>query len=336
MTSKRDNTLDCACGILIIHMILGHIFQWPQLTTTHFYQWMNILYFFMPWFFFKAGIFYKKTPVKKVFSTSFHRLIVPFIALSLIGHAFLCISLVQEGGHTWQDFLINPMKDILLLGSTTGNFPLWFLLSLFFTKILYSLLNTQIPPTYITGISCLSCLVIYWIHIQYPTYLPNTVCGLFFFSIGYQLQELQYKRIIFFLSALIYISTLILTPSFVDMRSNLLLSGYYQIWLIGAIAGCITLNNICSSAKKHLPPILCTIGYRVHTAEEEKQAEKEHERCKAEYEKEKEELDRLYELERQARKESLQYIENCCGDIYKEEFYKLKYCSTVVYMVPRA
>ena len=238
MTSERDNTLDCACGILIIHMILGHIFQWSQLTATHFYRWMNILYFFMPWFFFKAGIFYKKTPVKKVISTGFRRLIVPFIALSLIGHAFLCISFVQEGGHTWQDFLISPIKDILLLGSTTGNFPLWFLLSLFFTKILYSLLNTQIPPTYITGTSCLSCLAIYWFHIQYPNYLPNTVCGLFFFSTGYQLRGLQYKRTLFFLSALIYISTLILTPSFVDMRSNSLLSGYYPIWLIGAIAGC--------------------------------------------------------------------------------------------------
>ena len=64
-----------------------------------------------------------------------------------------------------------------------------------------------------------------------------------------------------------------------------------------------------------------SIGYREHTAEEEKQAEKEYERCKAEYEKEKEELDRLYELERQARKESLQYIENCCGDIYKLSFH---------------
>ncbi len=64
-----------------------------------------------------------------------------------------------------------------------------------------------------------------------------------------------------------------------------------------------------------------SIGYRVHTAAEEKQAEKEYERCKAEYEKEKEELDRLYELERQARKESLQYIENCCGDIYKLSFH---------------
>lgn len=64
-----------------------------------------------------------------------------------------------------------------------------------------------------------------------------------------------------------------------------------------------------------------SIGYREHTAEEEKQAEKEYERCKAEYEKEKEELNRLYELERQARKEAFQYIENCCGDIYKLSFH---------------
>ena len=64
-----------------------------------------------------------------------------------------------------------------------------------------------------------------------------------------------------------------------------------------------------------------SIGYRKHTAEEEKQAEKEYERCKAEYEKEKEELDRLYELQKQARKEAFQYIENCCGDIYKLSFH---------------
>ena len=64
-----------------------------------------------------------------------------------------------------------------------------------------------------------------------------------------------------------------------------------------------------------------SIGYREHTAAEEKQAEKEYERCKAEYENEKEELDRLYELERQARKEAFQYIENRCGDIYKLSFH---------------
>ena len=60
-----------------------------------------------------------------------------------------------------------------------------------------------------------------------------------------------------------------------------------------------------------------SIGYRKHSAEEEMQAEKEYERCKSEYEKEKEELNRLYELQKQARKEAFQYIENCCGDVYK-------------------
>lgn len=64
-----------------------------------------------------------------------------------------------------------------------------------------------------------------------------------------------------------------------------------------------------------------SIGYREHTAEEEKQAEKEYKRCKAEYEKEKEELNRLYELQKQAKKEAFQYIENCCGDIYKLSFH---------------
>ena len=64
-----------------------------------------------------------------------------------------------------------------------------------------------------------------------------------------------------------------------------------------------------------------SIGYREHTAEEEKQAEKEYERCKAEYDKEKEELNRLYELQRQAKKEAFQYIENCCGYIYKLSFH---------------
>ena len=60
-----------------------------------------------------------------------------------------------------------------------------------------------------------------------------------------------------------------------------------------------------------------SIGYREHTAEEEKQAEKEYERCKAEYDKEKKELDKLYELQKQDRKEAFQYIENLSGNVYR-------------------
>ena len=59
------------------------------------------------------------------------------------------------------------------------------------------------------------------------------------------------------------------------------------------------------------------IGFRPHTNEEEIVAEKEYERCKAEYDKEKKELDKLYELQKQDRKEAFQYIENLSGDVYR-------------------
>ena len=59
------------------------------------------------------------------------------------------------------------------------------------------------------------------------------------------------------------------------------------------------------------------IGFREHTNEEEILAEKEYERCKAEYDKEKKELDKLYELQKQDRKEAFQYTENLSGDVYR-------------------
>ena len=59
------------------------------------------------------------------------------------------------------------------------------------------------------------------------------------------------------------------------------------------------------------------IGFRPHTNEEEMLAEKEYERCKAEYDKEKIELDKLYDLQKQDRKEAFQYMENLSSHIYR-------------------
>ena len=61
-----------------------------------------------------------------------------------------------------------------------------------------------------------------------------------------------------------------------------------------------------------------SIGYREHTAEEEKQAEKEYERCKAEYDKERAKLNELYDQQKATRKEAFQYMKNCCADIYRQ------------------
>ena len=61
-----------------------------------------------------------------------------------------------------------------------------------------------------------------------------------------------------------------------------------------------------------------SIGYKEHTAEEEKQAEKEYERCKAEYDKERAKLNELYDQQKAARKEAFQYMKNRCEDMYRQ------------------
>ena len=60
------------------------------------------------------------------------------------------------------------------------------------------------------------------------------------------------------------------------------------------------------------------IGYREHTPEEEIQAEKEYERCKAEYDREKIILNKLYDQQKAVRTEAFQYMKNCCADIYRQ------------------
>lgn len=49
----RDFSLDWISGLLILHMIIGHIAGWVGID----YVVNQILFFFMPWFFFKGGCF---------------------------------------------------------------------------------------------------------------------------------------------------------------------------------------------------------------------------------------------------------------------------------------
>ena len=58
---KRIVSLDIITGILIIHMIFGHIMRFAHCIDTDLYHYTSILLsFFMPWFFFKSGMFYKE------------------------------------------------------------------------------------------------------------------------------------------------------------------------------------------------------------------------------------------------------------------------------------
>ena len=62
--NKRVSHIDAVSGLLIIYMIIIHVIQFSKFTTA-----LRLLYplsFFMSWFFFKSGMFYKDKTHKKI------------------------------------------------------------------------------------------------------------------------------------------------------------------------------------------------------------------------------------------------------------------------------
>lgn len=63
---QRDSSIDNISGLLIIYMILYHIFQMSGFRNAIHSNGMLPLSFFMFWFFYKSGMFYKEKTCKEI------------------------------------------------------------------------------------------------------------------------------------------------------------------------------------------------------------------------------------------------------------------------------
>jgi len=61
---KRQVHLDNVSGLMICYMMLMHILLWKKIPLTNDSIWLEPLKFFMFWFFFKSGMFFKLKPTK--------------------------------------------------------------------------------------------------------------------------------------------------------------------------------------------------------------------------------------------------------------------------------
>ena len=236
----RDNSIDVVAGLLIVHVILGHIFQWAHMNS--FYAPVNrVLIFFMPWFFFKSGMYFKDKPINQVLLNT-KRLLLPFAVFSLIGQFFWSIMMFVDGDRVISHYLLSPFNTFFAEGAINGNLPLWFLLTLCVVQCVYSL--AQSKRGLVLVVSLLVAYLLNEIGYSKPYLLANCCSGLFFYSAGHILKEYQYKTPIALLSMVIGIAILFMFPSIVDMRSNQLLSGNYLIWCIYSIVAIITFNNL--------------------------------------------------------------------------------------------
>lgn len=244
---KRQIHLDCISGMLIVHMIMVHI----SATCDVDYTWEKIiLFFYMPWFFFKSGMFFHHKDTKLCFKSNYHRLLVPFIVFSIIGLIPFWLDLYLREIFDISWYLSAP-KILITNGNFPGNIALWYLLSLFIIKIGYNYFAT-IKGMWIKllflSISLSTPIIFYRLTFE-NIFIPHTFCGLFFFLCGVYLRDIQFKNEVFLFSIIALIIMEYISPSAVSIYNNLLENGIYEMWYPASLAGIIAINNIA----KHLP-----------------------------------------------------------------------------------
>lgn len=157
-----------------------------------------VLFMYMPWFFFKAGMYIKAQPLRETLPNAYSRLIVPWIIFGVL--ALIILSPVTIGTFDsiteWSEWVFQTTVADMAM---PGNAALWFLISLFACRLIASIVPlshmTWAYATAIIGfIGALLC------HANPPQLwdklllFPNIFMAVFFYASGYILHKKQYDR----------------------------------------------------------------------------------------------------------------------------------------------
>lgn len=245
--------MDLISGLFMIQIIFLHIFQFANLTENKTFSFvMQVLFFFMPWFYFKSGYFYTRTETPftdYVFNKS-RKLLIPFLSFAFIGFIIaLPFNIYFDDRPVWRIIASFPYSILRNGNGGIGNLPLWFLLSLFFTVVGYYIIDKLSMKWVIVLFPLIGYIIVNY-NIQLPLGLSNLFLGIMFYSFGNiyrNIENTKFSGHIIWISIIIYLITQLFCFSTLDFRSLELLEGNYFVYLISSIAGIIV---ICYLAKK--------------------------------------------------------------------------------------
>lgn len=262
----RHQYLDNLTGLLIIQMIfLCHvrIIAVGVPDDSILYHLQYFLVFFMPWFFYKSGMFYSHRDVKDALIKDTKKLLIPFVIYVIYAYAIQVLCIV--GRHeplTANKLLMEQLQNLISYASVPWNQPLWFLVSLFLVRILYNVAEPLINKYVIILSSLLVAFLCRDINIYANFWIGTTFQCLFFYGLGHVLKESQYKKSFFLSAILIY--TLCYCFSWIhewDARiNNVAEDDYYLLTIVVIVAGIIVFNNIFKRFLNYNIPILNFIG----------------------------------------------------------------------------
>lgn len=183
MKKERIEFIDLAKGVCILLVVAVHILPW----FGERFSFLSCLR--MPLYFCLSGLFYKgyggfrRLALKKV-----NKLLVPFIAWYLIGYVvYYAGRLISPSGEASFHIL-----DILYRNEIF-NLPIWFLLCLFWSNLLYSIICRLLKKWYLRLAGVLLVASVGWIMMECEVfnlfYFGTSMTCLPFFYMGYALKR---------------------------------------------------------------------------------------------------------------------------------------------------
>ena len=265
---ERNHAFDILCGICIIRMVTLHIMAFCGKENVDWWQEvMQWSYFFMSFFFFKAGYFNKGTGAndKEYFIDRCKRLLIPYLSAGCIGAAvyFAFYPTLSAKYQGW----VEPLQadHIWTNSSFYGNGPVWFLFSFFCVYILVHYIEKVKHLHWITvTFPLLSYLLWTWGN---PLWMSanNVFIATFFFYLGrfwHFLMERHTKKRMAALSVVFTLAFVCLNftvPGKYVMSHNEF-AGNPLMAVIDAVFALCGLSGLLLTARPFRIPGLCFIG----------------------------------------------------------------------------
>jgi len=142
--------------------------------------------FFMPWFFYKAGMLFRIRPTREYIKYDVNKLLKPLFTWTLLAYLAGVFESMIDGGLSFHAMTYSVVRSFFLKGSLTPNFPLWFLLTFFFVRQIGNISLKHLHPLVVALAGLFVSYVCYKTHFRLmPLWISNTGSGLCFFSLGY-------------------------------------------------------------------------------------------------------------------------------------------------------
>ena len=255
---KRNQSIDVAKAIGIILMVVGHFNGLPL--------WLEkwIFSFHMPLFFVLSGYLFKPKPELQVIKGGLKSLVLPYIYTTLISVVIILLLASPENAinpilGAFGGSQGNPNAKFILSNLQAG--PIWFLMSLFWCRIYFSLIFERFKEKYllVSFLIGLPMAVFSAKIANIPLCVGSGAVSLMFYAAGLKLKEIGFGRIKPFLYVPIVLFWLLLSQF-----GYLNMAGYmyhpYYLSILGGICGSIFVFKVCSFVSGWISSVLCLIG----------------------------------------------------------------------------